>query len=90
MSVQRTKIQKVLVVFLCFWVAFFEGFDLQAPGIAAKGIAESFSLDQIQMGYGYPFVKINHIGLQFLLIFYIAFTYFFWLCSEKVLVSFKH
>ncbi len=51
MSVQRTKIQKVLVVFLCFWVAFFEGFDLQAPGIAAKGIAESFSLDQIQMGY---------------------------------------
>ena len=51
MSVQRTKIQKVLVVFLCFWVAFIEGFDLQAPGIAAKGIAESFSLDQIQMGY---------------------------------------
>lgn len=36
---------------MCFWVAFFEGFDLQAPGIAAKGIAESFSLDQIQMGY---------------------------------------
>lgn len=51
MNIQRSKIQKILVVFLCFWVAFFEGFDLQAPGIAAKGIAESFSLDQIQMGY---------------------------------------
>lgn len=49
--IERNKIQKVLVIFLCFWVAFFEGFDLQAPGIAAKGIAETFSLDQIQMGY---------------------------------------
>ena len=48
---QEKKLQKFLVIFLCFWVAFFEGFDLQAPGIAAKGIAESFSLDQIQMGY---------------------------------------
>ena len=48
---QKNKLQKFLVIFLCFWVAFFEGFDLQAPGIAAKGIAESFSLDQIQMGY---------------------------------------
>ena len=45
------KAQKILTIFLCFWVAFFEGFDLQAPGIAAKGIAASFSLDQIQMGY---------------------------------------
>ncbi|WP_374665589.1 3-(3-hydroxy-phenyl)propionate transporter MhpT [Acinetobacter sp.] len=42
---------KILTVFLCFWVAFFEGFDLQAPGIAAKGIAATFSLDQVQMGY---------------------------------------
>lgn len=49
--IERNKIQKILVIFLCFWVAFFEGFDLQAPGIAAKGIAETFSLDQIQMGY---------------------------------------
>ncbi|WP_373686044.1 MFS transporter [Acinetobacter sp. YH12100] len=32
-------------------MAFFEGFDLQAPGIAAKGIAASFALDQVQMGY---------------------------------------
>lgn len=48
---QREKLQKFLVVFLCFWVAFFEGFDLQAPGIAAKGIAQSFALDQVQMGY---------------------------------------
>ncbi|MDR6628476.1 AAHS family 3-hydroxyphenylpropionic acid transporter [Acinetobacter lwoffii] len=47
----RGKAQKILTIFLCFWVAFFEGFDLQAPGIAAKGIAASFSLDQIQMGY---------------------------------------
>lgn len=45
------KAQKILTIFLCFWVAFFEGFDLQAPGIAAKGIAASFALDQIQMGY---------------------------------------
>lgn len=44
------KAQKILTIFLCFWVAFFEGFDLQAPGIAAKGIAASFGLDQIQMG----------------------------------------
>ncbi|PWB17023.1 MULTISPECIES: 3-(3-hydroxy-phenyl)propionate transporter MhpT [Acinetobacter] len=45
------KMQKFLIVFLCFWVAFFEGFDLQAPGIAAKGIAATFGLDQVQMGY---------------------------------------
>ncbi|QIO06262.1 3-(3-hydroxy-phenyl)propionate transporter MhpT [Acinetobacter shaoyimingii] len=50
-QIQSGKIQKILTVFLCFWVAFFEGFDLQAPGIAAKGIAETFSLDQVQMGY---------------------------------------
>ncbi|NLZ86195.1 MAG: 3-(3-hydroxy-phenyl)propionate transporter MhpT, partial [Gammaproteobacteria bacterium] len=36
------KLRKILTIFLCFWVAFFEGFDLQAPGIAAKGIAASF------------------------------------------------
>ena len=48
---QTNKLQKILTVFLCFWVAFFEGFDLQAPGIAAKGIAETFGLDQVQMGY---------------------------------------
>lgn len=51
MAQQSTKVQKILTVFLCFWVAFFEGFDLQAPGIAAKGIAAIFGLDQIQMGY---------------------------------------
>ncbi|QPF31089.1 3-(3-hydroxy-phenyl)propionate transporter MhpT [Acinetobacter lwoffii] len=45
------KAQKILTIILCFWVAFFEGFDLQAPGIAAKGIAASFALDQIQMSY---------------------------------------
>lgn len=50
-QIQSGKIQKFLTVFLCFWVAFFEGFDLQAPGIAAKGIAETFALDQVQMGY---------------------------------------
>lgn len=46
-----SKTQKILIVFLCFWVAFFEGFDLQAPGIAAQGIAATFGLDQVQMGY---------------------------------------
>ena len=51
MLTQKEKIQKFLVIFLCFWVAFFECFDLQAPGIAAKGIAETFALDQVQMGY---------------------------------------
>lgn len=50
-QIQTGKMQKFLTVFLCFWVAFFEGFDLQAPGIAAKGIAETFALDQVQMGY---------------------------------------
>lgn len=45
------KAQKILTIILYFWVAFFEGFDLQAPGIAAKGIAASFGLDQVQMGY---------------------------------------
>lgn len=50
-STQQNKLQKFLVILLCFWVAFFEGFDLQAPGIAAKGIAETFSLGQVQMGY---------------------------------------
>lgn len=51
MAHNTTKAQKFLTVFLCFWVAFFEGFDLQAPGIAAQGIAASFALDQEQMGY---------------------------------------
>ncbi|WP_174492379.1 3-(3-hydroxy-phenyl)propionate transporter MhpT [Acinetobacter sp. Marseille-Q1623] len=51
MAQQSRKVQKILTVFLCFWVAFFEGFDLQAPGIAAKGIAATFGLDQVQMGY---------------------------------------
>lgn len=51
MAQQSTKVHKILTVFLCFWVAFFEGFDLQAPGIAAKGIAATFGLDQVQMGY---------------------------------------
>lgn len=49
--IQSSKMQKFLTVFLCFWVAFFEGFDLQAPGIAAQGIAATFGLDQVQMGY---------------------------------------
>lgn len=49
--IQSNTLQKVLTVFLCFWVAFFEGFDLQAPGIAAKGIAVTYMLDQVQMGY---------------------------------------
>ena len=50
-QIQTGKSQKILTIFLCFWVAFFEGFDLQAPGIAAKGIALTLSLDQVQMGY---------------------------------------
>lgn len=50
-QIQSNTLQKVLTVFLCFWVAFFEGFDLQAPGIAAKGIAATYMLDQVQMGY---------------------------------------
>jgi AAHS family 3-hydroxyphenylpropionic acid transporter len=50
-QIQTGKVQKILTIFLCFWVAFFEGFDLQAPGIAAKGIALTFGLDQVQMGY---------------------------------------
>ena len=50
-SIRENQLQKFLVIFLCFWVAFFEGFDLQAPGIAAKGIAATYALDQVQMGY---------------------------------------
>lgn len=48
---QTGGLEKKLTIFLCFLVAFFEGFDLQAPGIAAKGIAATFGLDQLQMGY---------------------------------------
>jgi len=51
MQIHTGKVKKILTIFLCFWVAFFEGFDLQAPGIAAKGIALTFGLDQVQMGY---------------------------------------
>ncbi|WOE31812.1 MULTISPECIES: 3-(3-hydroxy-phenyl)propionate transporter MhpT [unclassified Acinetobacter] len=51
LEIKSEKMQRFLTVFLCFWVAFFEGFDLQAPGIAAKGIAATFALDQVQMGY---------------------------------------
>lgn len=50
-QIQTGKVQKILIIFLCFWVAFFEGFDLQAPGIAIQGMALTFGLDQIQMGY---------------------------------------
>ena len=50
-QIQTGKVQRIFTIFLCFWVAFFEGFDLQAPGIAAKGIAATFSLDQVQIGY---------------------------------------
>lgn len=50
-QIHTGKVQKILTIFLCFWVAFFDGFDLQAPGIAAKGIALTFGLDQVQMGY---------------------------------------
>ncbi len=45
------KAQKILTISYVSGFAFFEVFDLQAPGIAAKGIAASFGLDQIQMGY---------------------------------------
>ena len=41
-QIQTGKVQKILTIFLCFLVAFFEGYDLQAPGIAAKGIAATF------------------------------------------------
>lgn len=51
LQTQTGGLQKKLTIFLCFLVAFFEGFDLQAPGIAAKGIAATFDLDQLQMGY---------------------------------------
>nr|WP_100548299.1 MULTISPECIES: 3-(3-hydroxy-phenyl)propionate transporter MhpT [unclassified Pseudomonas] len=36
---------------LCFLVALLEGFDLQAAGIAATGMATAFSLDKMQMGW---------------------------------------
>ncbi|MFV5491438.1 3-(3-hydroxy-phenyl)propionate transporter MhpT [Acinetobacter sp. ASP199] len=51
LKINSEKLRKTLIVFLCFWVAFFEGFDLQVPGIAAQGIAASYALDQVQMGY---------------------------------------
>lgn len=62
LNIQSSKIQKFLTVFLCFWVAFFEGFDLQAPGIAAKGIAASYGLDQVQMGYVF---SLGVLGMLF-------------------------
>lgn len=50
-QIQTGKVQKILTIFLCFLVAFFEGYDLQAPGIAAKGIAATFGLSKVEMGY---------------------------------------
>ncbi|SHF01163.1 MFS transporter, AAHS family, 3-hydroxyphenylpropionic acid transporter [Lampropedia hyalina DSM 16112] len=41
----------ILTIGLCFLVALMEGLDLQAPGIAARGMADAFGLDQMSMGW---------------------------------------
>ncbi len=40
----------VITVAICFLIAVIEGLDIQAAGIAAAGISESFGLDNSQLG----------------------------------------
>lgn len=40
----------VITVAICFLIAVIEGLDIQAAGIAAAGIRESFGLDSSQLG----------------------------------------
>lgn len=40
----------IITVGICFLIAVIEGLDIQAAGIAAKGISESFGLDKSQLG----------------------------------------
>ncbi len=40
----------VITVAICFLIAVIEGLDIQAAGIAAKGISEYFALDKSQLG----------------------------------------
>jgi AAHS family 3-hydroxyphenylpropionic acid transporter len=51
-----------LTVSLCFVIALFEGFDLQAAGVAAPRLAPALGLDQGQLGL---FFSASTFGLMF-------------------------
>lgn len=56
------SVNKTIVVTLCFIIAIIEGFDLQAPGIAAAGMSKYFQLDKIQLGYVF---SLGVLGMLF-------------------------
>ncbi|QGZ31179.1 3-(3-hydroxy-phenyl)propionate transporter MhpT [Stutzerimonas stutzeri] len=41
----------ITTIILCFLIAVAEGFDLQAPGLAAQGISAAFELNRFQIGW---------------------------------------
>ena len=47
---QSDKKHAIVTVVICFLIAVIEGLDIQAAGIAAAGIRESFALDNSQLG----------------------------------------
>lgn len=47
---QLDKKHAIITVAICFLIAVIEGLDIQAAGIAAAGIRESFGLDNSQLG----------------------------------------
>lgn len=53
MNVALSKVDSrlVITISLCFLVALMEGLDLQAMGIAAMSIAQTFELQKMQMGW---------------------------------------
>lgn len=50
----------VLTVAICFLIAVIEGMDIQAAGIAVKGVAAEFGLDKTYQGY---FLSAGILGL---------------------------
>ncbi|WP_447506055.1 3-(3-hydroxy-phenyl)propionate transporter MhpT [Acinetobacter pittii] len=50
----------IITIVICFFIAVIEGIDIQAAGIAAAGIRESFGLDSSQLGI---FFSVGILGL---------------------------
>ena len=59
-SHQSDNKHAVITVAICFLIAVIEGLDIQAAGIAAAGIRESFGLDSSQLGV---FFSVGILGL---------------------------
>jgi AAHS family 3-hydroxyphenylpropionic acid transporter len=51
-----------LIIAVCFCVAIFEGFDLQAPSVAASQLRSAFNLSPMQLG---AFFSAGTVGLLF-------------------------